>query len=354
MSKLGLGVLLLWLGSGVLFAASPETEATKLRAAIQKSIDLLQKSGPIFVKNAACTSCHHQSLPAMAISLARQKGFRIDERVAREQLQASAAFLNARRERYLQVIDPGGAADTISYSLLGMAAENYRPDALTDAMAYYLKATQSSDGRWRTTSHRPPLEYSDISTTAVSLRATQLYSPEGERAEYRKRVERAAAWLRRETPRANEERAFKLLGLAWAKAARAAIEETARELLAAQRADGGWSQLLTLSSDAYATGQALVALHQAAALPVSDPAYKKGVQWLLQTQLEDGSWLVKSRSLPFQPYFESGFPHGPDQWISSSGASWATMALALALDPEQPSSDQVAKPYGSRKVAARR
>jgi len=335
MSKLGLGVLLLWLAPGVLPAAPPEPEATNLRAAIQKSIDLLQKSGPIFVKNGACTSCHHQSLPAMAISVARQKGFRIDESVAREQVRASAAFLNARRERYLQLIDPGGAADTVSYTLLGMAAENYPPDALTDALAHYLKATQSSDGRWRTTAHRPPLEYSDISTTALSLRVIQLYSPEGARAEYQKRAARAAAWLLQAAPQATEEKVFKLFGLGWAKAGRAAITKTAQDLLAEQRADGGWSQLATLPSDAYGTGQSLVALHQAAALPVSDPAYRKGVQFLLQTQLEDGSWLVKSRSLPFQPYFESGFPHGPDQWISSTGTSWATMALALAVEPVQ-------------------
>jgi hypothetical protein len=38
---------------------------------------------------------------------------------------------------------------------------------------------------------------------------------------------------------------------------------------------------------------------------------------------------VKSRSFPFQPYFESGFPYGPDQWISAAGTSWATMALTL-------------------------
>ena len=131
---------------------------------------------------------------------------------------------------------------------------------------------------------------------------------------------------------------FKLLGLAWAKAGRAAVEQAARELQAEQRPDGGWSQLPALQSDAYATGQALAALHQGAGLPVSDPAYQKGVQFLLKTQLEDGSWYVKSRSIPFQPYFESGFPHGPDQWISAAGSSWATMALALATEPIQLSS----------------
>ncbi len=344
MSKLRPVVLTLWLCFSVRPAASQEIDTAKLRMALQKSVDLLQKCGPIFVKNGACTSCHHQSLPAMAISLARQKGLRIDERVAREQLQASAAFLNARRERYLQVIDPGGSAATISYSLLGMAAEKYPPDALTDSMVYYLKATQSSDGRWHATAHRPPLEYSDIAITAVSLRAIQLYAPVGERDEYQKRMGRAAGWLLKVTPRANEERVFKLLGLGWAKADQAAIDNASRELLAEQRADGGWSQLPALPSDAYATGQALVALRQAGSLPISDPAYQKGIRFLLRTQLEDGSWLVKSRSLPLQPFFESGFPHGPDQWISSTGTSWATMALALAAEPLQLSARHQQRP----------
>lgn len=344
MSKLLPTFLVLWLCSAMSFAAPEGVESAKLRAAVQKSVDLLQKCGPIFVKNGACTSCHHQSLPAMAIAVARQRGFRINELIVRDQLQASAAFLSARRERYLQVIDIGGGADTISYSLLGMAAEKYPPDALTDAMVYYLKATQASDGRWLTTIHRPPLEYSDISTTAASLHAIQLYAPAGERDEYQERVGRAAGWLVKATPRANEERVFKLLGLGWAKADRAAIDNASRELLAEQRADGGWSQLPALPSDAYATGQALVALSQAGSLPVSDPAYQKGALFLLRTQLEDGSWLVKTRSLPLQPYFESGFPHGPDQWISSTGTSWATMALALAAEPLQLSARHEQRP----------
>jgi len=59
-----------------------------------------------------------------------------------------------------------------------------------------------------------------------------------------------------------------------------------------QRADGGWSQLPTLASDAYATGLALVALHQGGVLPVDHAAYRRGVEFLLRTQLEDGSWFV--------------------------------------------------------------
>jgi hypothetical protein len=72
-----------------------------------------------------------------------------------------------------------------------------------------------------------------------------------------------------------------------------------RELLAAQRADGGWSDLDSMESGAYATGKSLVAL-QTAGLSISDAAYERGVQFLLKTQQEDGSWYVKSRAMACQ------------------------------------------------------
>jgi hypothetical protein len=84
-----------------------------------------------------------------------------------------------------------------------------------------------------------------------------------------------------------------------------------------------------MDSGVYATGKALYAL-QIAGLAATDPAYSRGVQFLLKTQQEDGSWFVKSRAMAFQPYFDAGFPHGFDQWISAMGSSWATMALLPA------------------------
>ena len=100
-----------------------------------------------------------------------------------------------------------------------------------------------------------------------------------------------------------------------------------------QRPDGGWAQLPALETDAYATGQALTALHAAGQIAVNDQIYNRGAAFLLRTQRPDGSWLVRSRSFPFQPYKESGFPHGKDQWISAAGTSWATMALTASLPP---------------------
>ena len=100
-----------------------------------------------------------------------------------------------------------------------------------------------------------------------------------------------------------------------------------------QQADGGWSQLADIESDAYATGQVLYALHTAAQMSATDPIYRKGVDFLLRTQAADGTWRVKTRAIWVQPYFESGFPYGQDQFISTAGTAWAVMALAAAQAP---------------------
>ena len=132
---------------------------------------------------------------------------------------------------------------------------------------------------------------------------------------------------------------MRLLGLAWAGAEPQAARVAARQLIATQRADGGWAQLDTLPSDAYATGQALYALHVAGGL--SEHALNNGVRFLLDIQLADGSWHVRSRSYPVQSnYFDTGFPHGRDQWISAAGTSWACIGLSLAIKPQTRKGDE--------------
>jgi hypothetical protein len=91
-----------------------------------------------------------------------------------------------------------------------------------------------------------------------------------------------------------------------------------------------------MPSDAYATGQALYALQTGGGMQAAEPAYQRGVRFLLRTQLEDGSWLVRSRALGFQQYTPTGFPHGKDQFVSSAATSWAIIALCAAVDePKQ-------------------
>jgi ankyrin repeat protein len=304
-----------------------------VREAIDVSLPRLQHVDTVFLKTAGCVSCHNNSLFQMTAAVVRPKGFRIDENAVREQMTRTRAYLESWRERELQDIPIPGRIDTTSYILAGLVDAQYAPDPATDALARYVKRRQFADGGWRIAAHRPPIESSDIQVTAIALRALRTYAPVPLKTEYDRAIQRGAAWLATAAkPKTTEDYAFLLLGLRWAGGgSRAAIGNAATALIARQRDDGGWSQIPTLSSDAYATGQALTALAGSGALKPTDPAYAKGVRFLLNTQLEDGSWYVRTRAIPVQPYFESGFPHGQDQFISTAATNWATMALALAV-----------------------
>jgi ankyrin repeat protein len=305
--------------------------ASSPRAAIERSLPALQRGDAGFLNKAGCVSCHSNSLTAMAVAAARKSKLPVNEQVARTQLRAIASFLEGNRERALQSLGVPGNAHTAGYTLLGLVAEDYPADTITDAWAQFLKNTQESDGHWKVRNLRPPIESSDIEVTAAALRSIEVYAPKSRRTEYERAVQSAAQWMEAVQPRDTQDRAFRILGLHWAGGKRdAIIKKAATDLMVSQRPDGGWAQLPTLASDAYATGQALTALYESDVVPISHPAYQRGIQFLLNTQLADGSWYVRTRTLPLQRYFESDFPHGVDQFISIAATNWAVMALAPA------------------------
>jgi hypothetical protein len=276
-------------------------------------------------------------LPAMATAFARAKGIKINEQAMAEENRQALAAWAGRRERVLQGDSFPGATDTASYILVGLAAGRQPSNATTDAMVNYLLSQQESSGKWRIfIKSRPPIESSDFNATALSLRGIQLFAPKGRQAEVKQRIAEARQWLLQNEAHTNEDRVFQLLGLHWSGEQTATLQKLAAQLRAEQHADGGWSQLPTMESDAYATGQALVALQRAGRMSVTDPVYQRGVEYLRRTWRPDGSWYVRSRSIPFQKQFASGFPYERDQWISAAATSWAVMALSLTLDLPTP------------------
>jgi hypothetical protein len=312
-----------------------------IQRAIQGSLPLIQQADASFVPKAACISCHNNSFAAMAVGAARKGGFQVDEKTAAQQVKANAFGLEKLRDYMHQgFFTPVGdvfGQFLMSYILIGLDAEHYPADLSTDAVAMYLKSHQSPDGQWAypAADARPPICSDYIGQTALSMRALQLYAPKVDKAAYDRSIQLAAAWIAKAQSTNNEDRSYRLLGLAWAAKDKAATQKAMRELLAKQRPDGSWSDLDSMESSAFATGRALVAL-QTAGLVASDAASQRAVKFLLSTQQEDGSWYVKTRALALQPFFDGGFPHGFDQWISAAGTSWATLALAQASpDPKK-------------------
>jgi ankyrin repeat protein len=315
-------------------AGRPEMKpspAASVRQAIERSIPPLQRADEAFLRKAGCVSCHNNSLAPLAMAAARKSKLPVNERISRSQLQQVAAFMASNGERALQGLGIPGGIDTVGYVLLGMSAENYPSDITTDIWVRFLRNAQETDGHWRVRALRPPIEASDFQVTAAAMRALQVYAPPSKREEYQRSVRLAARWIETAQPRTTEDRAFQLLGLKWSAAGNEVIRKAAAAMIAEQRPDGGWGQLPTLASDAYATGQTLFALAESGALNPTSSAYQKGVQFLLKTQLADGSWYVQTRTLPVQRHFDSEFPHGTDQFISAAATNWAVMALAPAL-----------------------
>jgi ankyrin repeat protein len=332
------------------WGASPPAPA-RVRAAAEKAIAVIQRSQETWYAKQSCFSCHHQVLPALAFRTARAHGLAVDEPAARRQAVAAFGFYSKldRAVEYTHLIDP--ALDD-GFGLIAANAVGVKPSLVTAIYARLLAARQEPDGHWETEDERPPQAYSPFTATAVSVRAIQAYAHASQKADVQARTVRALGWLVSHQPRVTEERVYQLLGAYWAGADRAALEKMGAALKATQQPDGGWSSLEGRSSDAYSTGEALAALHEAGGVDTTDPAWLRGIAYLLRAQAPDGSWHVVSRLHPpapvSPPYFEAGHPYGHDQFISMMGESMAVIALADALGPGRPAAPALeeARPAG--------
>ena len=300
-----------------------------VEAAIKRSLPLLQASSRTFYDRGGCVGCHHNLQTAITVREARRAGFGVDEALAQQELATLTRDLEATREQALEGMTvPGGISTTTGYILMALDAQNVPADESTDALMRLLRLWQRPDGFWPTPV-RPPIEASEFTATAVAARGLRTYGVDNPAAN-QAALMRARTWLETHAPVDHEDRVFRLLGLIWAEGSKTAREDAKRKLLETQRRDGGWAQTDYRTSDAYATGEALFAL-RTAGLDTDSRAYRRGVRYLLKTQLIDGSWLVRTRAHPTQSYFESGFPHGEDQFISAAATNWATQALLLSL-----------------------
>jgi ankyrin repeat protein len=313
-----------------------QLDAATLRAAIAQAVAPLQetaiKSKKLFVRHASqqdCTSCHQQYLPMAALGFARRQRVPVEKATEQELIRMVHAGELKDPEVDWQAAFHPDPAYTKGYELFAMGSQELPADDSADAWVHHLSAIQGKDGRWFNNLPRPPIQSDDVGATALAIHALQRFALPGRKAQFAKQVNRGRQWLWTAKPQNNSSRAFQLLGLSWAGEPARKLQPLAKALLNEQRADGGWSQLPGTKSDAYATGQAIFALRVAAGMKNSDPAIDRGLRFLLETQLEDGTWHVRRRAFPFQPTMESGFPHGRDAWISAAATSWAVMALSL-------------------------
>lgn len=309
----------------------PEPKLDQVRTAVERAIAPLQKSLTIYAEKRDCFSCHHQGISLVALEIAQSRGLAIDEDAVAGAVALTLDDLATARKSYRKGQGQPGGVTRAAYALWTLEAGKHPADETTLAVVEYLLKADRDRDHWTTSSRRPPMENSHFTTTAVTLRALDYYSPKHRSDAVKKRTQIARSWLAKAHPADTEDRVFRLWGLKYAGASPGEIHSAVDDLRKTQRVDGGWSQTERLESDAYATGSALVALHQAGGLTTDDLVYRRGVAFLLRTQKPDGTWFVTSRSHAFQPYFESGFPYAKNQFIAAAASAWSAAALALSL-----------------------
>ncbi len=306
-----------------------------VREAVGRGLGLVRAAAENYPKHRTCFSCHHQTLPMLAIVTARAGGMEVDD----DELDVQAEFTRESfRERVADLgtgKNIGGGAMTVGYGLWALDLAGSEPDEVTEAMVAYLLKTQRPEGHWTTHGRRPPLEESTVTSTVLAASGMRTFAAPGQREAADRAVARAVSWLEHAPETCQEDRNFRLWGLHKLGANREAVLKARDAVLAAQRDDGGWSQHEDIASDAYATGQTL-ALLAASGFPPTDPPARRGVALLLESQHADGSWKVETRARPVQVYFDNGDPHGKHQFISTPASCWAVTALAAATGREVP------------------
>lgn len=330
---LAIGVLLA-LGPVVRGDESPAVESReKIVAAVERGVALIEKGARNYPTQRQCFACHHQTLPLLATGEAHAARVKTDEALPATLVAFTAESFRSQLDDLKAGENIGGKGLTVGYGLWTMRLADTKPDEVTETMVTYLLKTQEPDGHWEVHSVRPPAEESLIICTVIAASGVQHYAAPVQRENAAAAVNKARMWIASSACTSQEDKIARLWGLKLLGGSNEEISMARQIVLAAQRADGGWGQTSEMESDAYATGSTLFVLLEAGVAP-GDLKLQCAIEFLLKSQLDDGSWHVKTRAKPVQKFFDNGDPHGKDQFISIAGTCWAVAALARTVQKE--------------------
>ena len=308
-------------GAGV---ATNSVGTEEVREAAVRAVELVDRASSVFLTKRDCFSCHSQTLSVLVLSKAMQLGIEVNRDNLKKQRDRAFEALTATR------------VDTFGYALWALDVGEQTPDTNTAALVELILKNGDPRSVWLPSVQRPPAEASRFTSSFLALRGARRYGTELQSERIKQRRKAVRKWLDTNPPALEtEDQVFRLRLAHELQLPRATLEAQVNELLAAVTPAGGWAQRSGLPPDAYATGTALTALHEAGGLSVSNQVWQQALRFLVQTQRPDGSWHVVTRVEPIQEYFESGFPHGTNQFISAFATGWATLALLTSFEEQK-------------------
>src|SRR5262249_33437866 len=126
-----------------------------------------------------CFSCHNQALPAVALGLARQRGFAVEAETLRAIAEHTVADLSTAIADYRKGKGQPGSVIRAGYALWALEAGGWAAGETTGAVAHDLGGAPGRLDHWLAQSHRPPPEPSDFTATALALRGLQAFGARG-------------------------------------------------------------------------------------------------------------------------------------------------------------------------------
>ena len=330
-------------------ASIPRATTPQIHQTVDRAIKYLQTESAAWLNTRKCAACHHVPMPLWALSEADRQGYVIDKKFvadttesllgSKDNLMASKIFPDP-----IAPPDPRPQGRGLNMGLPFLAVAAQSLPALNEGQKQSLKLIaeeilkkQQPDGSWEffATLRRPPINESQTTDAAWIIMALEGQTGPDAPKSQREALAKAIAWLdAAKCSDLHQDKALKvLLGVRSGKP-RKAVQTTIDELLALQRADGGWSQTVPeVKSDAFATGQTLYVL-SLAGFTAERPEIKGGIDFLVATQKSDGSWPMISRSTP------NGEPGSSKLLtpINCAAGSWATLGLARLVPKVKPPS----------------
>lgn len=305
--------------------------AEAARAAALRGLEFTEKDAATWRTTKKCASCHQGIMTAWTLEEARTLGYPV-----RPELQAET--FGWCRERFTTIDQPRGAdlnsrtvsAAALMFGLMALTnpGQTSLPPAELARLGTHFVNTQDTNGSWTWSGmpagNRPPpvFESDEVATQMAYLCLEGVLPADRQRSSaITASREKAAAWLAgNSSGGTTQSAALRLYIRARNHAPNEQREAALAALLGRQKADGGWGQAGELPSDGFATGQALYFL-QLSGLQADRAEIRRGIQFLVADQREDGSWKVTPRAHPGAKPFTHPEP------IVSFGTAWATMAL---------------------------
>jgi Squalene-hopene cyclase C-terminal domain len=306
-------------------ASAISQKSSDVEATIDRGLAFLTRDALDWRAEHNCVSCHHAGLVIWALHEAKQRGHVVDEAVLKELTNWVAESGDGKTSLPRPEAAPRAVNAKAVWLALGLGADP-KPDAkLKEGIKLLLetvKSDQAENGSWSWWPEtRPPIfGSSDESMTALATLALTMADQSDESAKAAR--DKGVDWLKTATSEDDTQSiAIRLVLLRRAERPVDQWEPLIDRIKGRQNADGGWSQASGMPSDAWATGQALYALAHAE-IGADDPIIQRARAFLIETQLDDGSWPMTSR--PVKPGGEGSRSLIP---ITAAGSAWAVLGL---------------------------